>query len=302
MSQMEIELLSVIVPIYKKEATIRKELIKIYNILKQTPYNFEIIGVVDGTSLDNSLAEAKSVNKHRVKIYGYKNNYGKGQAVRYGMQKSIGDVICFIDSGGDINPQGIVMLLEHMKWYKADIIVGNKLHSASKVNYPTSRKLFSWVYSKFVKLLFGLKIMDTQTGLKAYKRKVLDKVLDVLVVKRFAFDIEILAVAHSLGFKKIYDAPVDVNLDYEGSSIMGIFTKNGLWLFIYDTLAVWYRLRILRYYRPEKENIRERKFNNDLEMYVNTGKMSDKNQAIVEKFDKILTSLRNFLGLRSDPN
>ena len=120
---MEIELLSVIIPIYKKEKTIRKELIKIYNILKKTPYNFEIIGVVDGTSLDNSFAEASSLRKHRIKIYGYENNYGKGFAVRYGMQKSQGDVISFIDSGGDINPQGLIMLLEHMKWYQADIIV-----------------------------------------------------------------------------------------------------------------------------------------------------------------------------------
>jgi glycosyltransferase involved in cell wall biosynthesis len=294
---MEIELLSVIIPIYKKEGTIRNELIKIYNILKATPYNFEIIGVVDGTSLDDSFNQARSVNKHRIKIYGYKNNYGKGQAVRYGMQKSIGDVICFIDSGGDINPQGIVMLLEHMKWYKADIIVGNKLHSASKVNYPTSRRIFSWGYSKFVKVLFGLKIMDTQTGLKAYKRKVLDNVLDVLVVKRFAFDIEILAVAHSLGFQKIYDAPVDVNLDFEGSSIMGIFTKNGLWLFIYDTLAVWYRLRILRYYSPEKEKVRERKYNEDLEMHVNTGKINDENRALTEKIDKILATIKKSIGL-----
>lgn len=133
---MEIKLLSVIIPIYKKERSIRNELTKIYNILKSTPYNFEIIGVIDGTTLDNSYNEAKSVSNDRIKIYGYPHNYGKGQAVRYGMQKSIGDVICFIDSGGDINPQGITMLLEHMKWYKADIIVGNKMHSASKVEYP----------------------------------------------------------------------------------------------------------------------------------------------------------------------
>ena len=120
---MEINLLSVIVPIYKQEKTIQKDLLNIYETLSKTPYNFEIIGVVDGTTLDNSLNEAKKIKKTNVKIFGYKNNKGKGQAVRFGMQKASGDIISFIDSGMDIMPSGIIMLLEHMKWYNADIII-----------------------------------------------------------------------------------------------------------------------------------------------------------------------------------
>lgn len=286
---MEIELLSVIIPIYKKEKTIKKELIKIYNILKQTPYNFEIIGVVDGTSLDNSYGEAKSLNKHRIKIYGYKNNYGKGFAIRYGMQKSMGDVISFIDSGGDINPQGLIMLLEHMKWYKADIVVASKMHPVSKVKYPFKRKVFSFIYYWFVRLLFGLRLRDTQTGLKAYKRKVLNIVLDKLVVKRFAFDIEILAVAHSFGFKRIYEAPVDVVLDFRGSSIVGLFTQNGIWRFVYDTLAVWYRLKILKYYRDGKNRIKV--YDPELGMHINTGDLDDDRQKIINLVDNAVNKL-----------
>ena len=271
--------MSVIIPIYKKEKTIKNELIKIYNILKSTPYNFEIIGVVDGTSLDNSYNEARSLKKSRIKIFGYKDNYGKGFAIRYGMEKSNGDVISFIDSGGDINPQGIIMLLEHMKWYKADIIVGSKMHSASIVKYPFARKLFSFIYYWFVRILFGLKIRDTQTGLKAYKRKVLNTVLDKLVVKRFAFDIEILAVAHSLGFRRIYDAPVEINLNFAESSIIGLFTQNGIWRFIYDTLAVWYRLNILNYYKDGKKRVAV--YDKELDLYINTGDIADDRQNII---------------------
>lgn len=288
---MEIELLSVIIPIYKKEQTIRKELIKIYNILKATPYNFEIIGVVDGTSLDDSYSQAKSLKKGRIKIYGYEQNRGKGFAIRYGMQKSIGDVISFIDSGGDINPQGIIMLLEHMKWYEADIIVASKMHSASKVIYPFKRKILSFGYYWFVRLLFGLRINDTQTGLKAYKRKVLDTVLDKLVVKRFAFDIEILAVAHSYGFKRIYDAPVEVKLDFEGSSIIGLFTQNGIWQFVYDTLAVWYRLNILKYYEKERKRIST--FDEELGLHINTGDIADKGQHIIDFVDDSVAKISN---------
>jgi len=267
---MEINLLSVIVPVYKKQKTIQKELEILSEVLNQTNYKYEIIAVVDGTSLDNSYQEAKKTKNSKIKVYGYKNNYGKGQAVRYGMQKAKGDVITFIDSGGDINPQGIIMLLEHMKWYNADIIVGSKLHSASKVNYPVKRKILTYGYYLFVKLLFSLKIRDTQTGLKAYKREVLEKVLPRLVVKRFAFDIEILAVANYLGFKKIFDAPVEVDMDFGQSSIVGIFTSNGIWSFVNDTLAVWYRLRLVRFYDNKAK--REKEINEDLGE-INTGRL-----------------------------
>jgi len=290
---MKIELLSVIVPVYKKQKTIEKELQDLSEVLGRTNYKYEIIAVVDGTSLDNSYEEAKRTDSSKIRIYGYKKNYGKGQAVRYGMQKAKGDVITFIDSGGDINPQGIIMLLEHMKWYNADIIVGSKLHSASKVNYPFKRKILTYGYYLFVKLLFGLKIRDTQTGLKAYKREVLEKVLPRLVVKRFAFDIEILAVANYLGFKKIFDAPVEVDMDFSESSIVGLFTNNGVWNFAYDTLAVWYRMHILNYYMDRNNRINV--YDEDLQMYVNTGDMKNRKQSIINLVNK---SFPQFIKLK----
>src|SRR5205085_11878020 len=105
------------------------------------------------------------------------------------------------------------MLLNHMEWYNADIIVGSKLHPVSKVNYPIYRTILSWGYRIFTSTLFGFRVRDTQVGLKFFKRKVVMDVLPRLVVKRFALDIEILAVAYSLGYKRIYEAPVKINFN-----------------------------------------------------------------------------------------
>ncbi len=303
---MQINRLSVIVPIYKKEKTIKAELETIYQTLKQTPYSFEIIGVVDGTDLDNSMEKARELKHKCIKIIGYKSNKGKGQAVRFGMQKAKGDIIMFIDSGGDIDPQGLIMLLEHMKWYDADIIVGSKTHPASKVHYPFSRKITSKGYFYFVKFLFGIKISDTQTGIKAFKREVLEKVLDKLVVKRFAFDIEILAVAHLFGFKKIYEAPVHINMDFSGSTItiLGIFASNGIWNFVVDTLAVWYRMKILNYYREGKNRIKV--YDPELKLDVNTGEMKGEKQKIIDyvnKISEIINIIKIKLNLtKNEPN
>ena len=72
----------------------------------------------------------------------------------------------------DINPNSISMILEHMEWYEADVIVGSKRHPASKVNYNWLRRIYSKGYFLLVRILFGLRLTDTQTGLKAFRSSV----------------------------------------------------------------------------------------------------------------------------------
>lgn len=262
---------SIIIPAHKQEKTIKMDLENIYNVMAQTRWDFELIVVVDGNA-DKTFAEANKVDKPNVHIYGYETNKGKGYAVRYGMARASGDYISFIDAGMDINPNGISMLLEHMEWYDADIIVGSKRHPASKVNYPFIRKIYSFCYHIIIKVLFGLNVKDTQTGIKVFKRAVLEKVLPRLLVKKFAFDIEILAVAYHLGFKKIFEAPVDINLDF-GKSHFGkfLFLDKNIRNMILDTLAVWYRLFIVRYY--EDTSVRKWVYDKELVMRINTGEV-----------------------------
>ncbi len=249
---------SIIIPIYKQEKTIKTDLENICDTMSKTRWKYEVIGVVDG-SPDSS--------------YKYDVNKGKGYAVRYGMARATGDYISFIDAGMDIDPNGISMLMEHMEWYNADIVVASKKHPVSQVNrYPTMRKVYSFGYFIMVKILFGLNIKDTQTGLKVYRRQVLEKVLPRLMVKQFAFDIEILAVARYLGFKRIFEAPVKVRLGFDNTtfSTMMIFDKY-IQAMVVDTLAIFYRLKIRRYYSDDSK--RKWVYDKDLEMRVNTGEL-----------------------------
>jgi len=265
----EKKIVSVIIPAYKQEKTIVEDIQRIVDVLSQTRWAFEVIVVVDGF-VDKTYENAKKLENLEVKVVGYKNNKGKGYAIRYGMARSLGDYIVFIDSGMDIDPNGISMILEHMQWYEADIIVGSKRHPASKLRYPFIRRFYSWGYSKFVKILFGLKVTDTQSGLKVFKREVLEKVLPRLLVKQFAFDIEILAVSKYLGFDKIYEAPIKIDWKKSNTNFTPflIFDKN-IRHMVTDTLAVFYRLRILNYYSDKSERLWI--YDKDLDMRVNTG-------------------------------
>ena len=246
MTGKKIRILSVIVPAYRQERTIAKDLNNILNTLDEglgRDYDYEVICVVDG-QLDKTYNEASKIKSGKLKVYEYKNNLGKGHAVRFGMSKARGDIISFLDAGMDISPKGIMMLLAHMNWYDADIIVGSKKHPVSRVNYPLLRSVLSWGYHLGVKILFGLPLSDTQSGIKIFKRKVVEKILSRMLVKSYAMDIEMLSVAKYLGFDRIYEAPIEVKFDKNSSAIKW---TTSFWM-AWDTAAVFYRLKILHYY------------------------------------------------------
>ncbi|MDP2684773.1 MAG: glycosyltransferase [bacterium] len=250
-SNQQPQLLSVIVPAYKQEKTIKRDLLNVIDTLGHglTNIDFEVICVVDG-KLDNTFKEARKIKSNYLRVYEYKKNQGKGYAVRFGMSKAKGDLISFLDAGMDISPKGIMMLMAHMDWYNADIIVGSKRHPVSQVNYPPLRKILSKGYHFGAKLLFGLALTDTQSGIKIFRREVVEKILPRLLVKTYAMDIEMLAVAKYLGFERIYEGPIEVRFVKSNSAI-----KWGtIFLMLWDTLAVFYRLKILHYYDDKNKN------------------------------------------------
>lgn len=260
------QLVSVIVPAYKQEKTIRKDLENIDQVLSQglQDFDYEIICVVDGM-VDKTFQEAEKARNFKIKVFGYERNRGKGYAVRFGMARAKGDLVSFLDAGMEISPMGIMMLMAHMKWYNADIIVGSKRHPVSRVNYPFLRHVLSIGYHLGVKILFGLPLTDTQSGIKIFKRKVLEKVLPRLLVKKYAMDIEMLAVARYLGFTRIYEAPIEVMFDKRTSSISWRVVLKMYW----DTLAIFYRLKLRHYYHDSNE--RKWRFDPELDFRVNIG-------------------------------
>lgn len=241
---------SLIIPVYRQEKTIIRDIRSIQKTLDKIRYDYEIIAVVDG-HVDSSYKKLKKHAIPKVKVVSYFRNQGKAYAVRHGMQRARGDYVMFIDSGMEIDPNGISMLLEHMEWYNADVIVGSKRHPASQVTYSNSRKILSYGYYLFVKTLFGVNIHDTQAGIKVFRNKVLVKILPKLVEKKFAGDLEMLVAARSLGFTKIYEAPIRLN--YRLSKVTSAATMSSIRGIFQDTLAIYYRKNIRKQYQPDKK-------------------------------------------------
>ncbi len=241
---------SIVIPAYKEENDIEECLTRIISFM-DVGYNYELLCVVDGR-LDKTEEIARKVEKkhpNKVRVFAYDRNMGKGYAVRYGFARSKGDIVGFLDAGFDINHNAIAVLLQTMFENNADIVIGSKRHRNSKLVYPWQRKIISYGGQIVVRLLFGLKISDTQVGIKFFKREVIEELTPRLVVTDFAFDIEILAAAKYLGFDKIYEAPVELNLNYNKvSSVISKGLAKSLFKALIDTVSIFYRLKITKYY------------------------------------------------------
>lgn len=238
--------LSLVLPAYKQENTIVKDIDTITGALTSAKIEHELIVVVDGFE-DKTYQKVNKLNRKNLVLIGYKINQGKGFAVKKGVEKANGDIIGFIDAGMDLDPKEITLMLDIMDWNKADIVIGSKLHPDSKVEYPVSRRILSWGYRSIVRFLFDLNVKDTQVGLKIFRKPVAKKVFKRIVENGFVFDVEVLAIAGMLGYNKIYEAPI--RLKFRQGSIASSNYWKHVMLFLISTFAVFYRMNIRHSYK-----------------------------------------------------
>ena len=240
---------SVIVPAYNEERHITDNVKEIIKVLDEVADDYEII-IVDDGSPDETYEKALEACGHlfHVHVVRSDSNLGKGNALKFGFQYVDGDLVAFIDADLDLPPIQILTLFNFLKENNADVAIGSKRHPASKLHYPPTRKLMSNVYYYLIKILFRLPLRDTQTGIKLFKFKVLEDVFPKVLAKKYAFDLELLANAHRLGYK-IIEAPIILN--FQRQSRIRIRDIRDILL---DTAAIFYRMHIVHYYDKRKAN------------------------------------------------
>ncbi|HMZ07785.1 MAG TPA: glycosyltransferase family 2 protein [Anaerolineales bacterium] len=236
--------LSVIVPAYNEGFHIYENLLKICSSLQKT--RFEII-IVDDGSTDATFDECKRAARvnHNIKPIRLKENVGKGASLFQGFEKARGEIIAFLDADLEIAPHHIVKLLTNMRKEKADVVAGVKDPGTNR--FPLPRQFVSWLYRQSVSFLFGLEITDTQTGIKLFKREVLEDAIPRMSVSRFAFDLELLVAASRFGYK-IVEAPVEVTYVRKGG--MGRMKFGNLFATFLDTLGIYFRASFWRWLEP----------------------------------------------------
>ncbi len=216
---------SLVLPCYNVGRVVLKTIdLAADTLRKKYGENFEIIAVDDGSS-DHSLKYLRlaAIREPNLKVIAYEQNQGKGYAIKTGFQKASGDFIGFIDADMDIPPQMLGRYINMMKTGKYDCLAASKTHKNSVINRPFSRRCVSKISREMIGLLFQLKGIDTQVGLKVFRREVIQDIVQNMSETGFAFDIEMLVLIRKAGHS-IDSAPVYIHQTCETSSVGAVST------------------------------------------------------------------------------
>jgi glycosyltransferase involved in cell wall biosynthesis len=221
-------------PAYQLGDVIERNISSVFELL--APLEPEVVVVDDGSTDDtaSAIARAKATHPGLVAVR-LPTNRGKGRALLSGFEASSGNHIVFLDADLDLPPDQIPDVLDHLD--RADIVVGTKRNSMATGAYPSLRRLLSRIFALATGGVFRLPVSETQTGLKAFKREVLEAVAGNVRIDRYAFDIELLVRARAAGFSMV-ETPVRLG----GRAAESSLRPSMMWSLAKDTarIAWWW--------------------------------------------------------------
>jgi len=206
----EVIKLSVVIPCYNEEKTLKKCVERVLNISSEF-LNLEII-MVDDCSTDRSpsIARKLTTDDERITIIQHDSNQGKGAALQTGFKNATGDFIAIQDADLEYDPNDILRLLEPLVNNQADVVFGSRF-----LPHGPHRVLYFWhsLGNRFLTLISNmftnLNLTDMEVCYKIFRREVLQNIN--LEEERFGFEPEITAKVARLGCR-IYE----VGISYYG--------------------------------------------------------------------------------------
>jgi dolichol-phosphate mannosyltransferase len=212
----------VIIPTYNEKENIERIIRKVFSLEKE----FNVL-VVEDNSPDGTAAIVKELMKEfdkRLFIMERKGKLGLGTAYIEGFKWGLDheyEYIFEMDADFSHNPDDLNRLYEAAAKVGADVVIGSRyIRGVNVVNWPMGRVLMSYYASTYVRMVTGLKIMDTTAGFMCWTRRVLETIdLDSIKFVGYAFQIEMKYTAHKLGFN-IVEVPIIFTDRTEGTSKM----------------------------------------------------------------------------------
>lgn len=202
--------LSVIIPSYDGEKRLGKTLPVVFDYLSKQSYDWEVIVVSDGSKDKTAeVAQAFAVSHPGFSVIVGAENYGKGYAVREGMLKAQGDFRLFTDDDNSTSIEQIEKFWPYLdRGY--NIVIGSIEVPGAKIfeHAQWYRRMMGHYSKLIIRIVAGLwGIRDTQRGFKCFTAKSTQDIFSRAKINRFAFDIEVLAIAKKLGYK-VKEVPV----------------------------------------------------------------------------------------------
>lgn len=202
--------ISIVIPAYNESKRLPLFLEHIARFIKNSRHDYEVIVVDDGSSDDTvKIAESFKTVLPSIEVLRISKNRGKGYAVKRGLLRSTGDMGLFLDADGSVRPEEIEKNLHYLTQGGYDIFVGSRVLTSREqvLEVRWYRKLIGRVFNFCVQTFLFKEIRDTQCGFKMFSRKAIRPLFARSYLKGFGFDIEILYLAHKMGYK-VKEGPV----------------------------------------------------------------------------------------------
>jgi dolichyl-phosphate beta-glucosyltransferase len=201
--------LSVVIPAYNEATRLPKTLRAVVGYLQRQKYTWEVAVVDDGSTDETpAIVKAASVVSPSVRLLHYGHNRGKGYAVRYGLLHTKGTYRLFMDADNSTT-------IDHFEKFLPlfdlgfDVVIGSRDVPGAYIGVHQA-KWKEWLGdlgNLWIRIWAIPGIADTQAGFKVFRDYVVEKVVPVLTIDRWGFDVELLAVSRRLGFK-ITERPI----------------------------------------------------------------------------------------------
>jgi len=192
--------LSVVIPVYNEVGTIRQVVQRVAAV----GLLLEIIVVDDGSTDGTGEVLDRLREEMDVILLRHSRNRGKGAALRTGFERATGDVVIVQDADLEYYPEEYPQMIELIERGMADVVYGSRFlgrHRVFMFTHFLGNKLINLVAN----ILYNTTLTDLETGFKAFRREVLDK----LRIKSddFAFEPEFTAKVFKLGYR-VYEVPI----------------------------------------------------------------------------------------------
>lgn len=171
--------------------------------------------VVDDCSNDGTQAAAEDAG---ATVLRHVINSGAGAATRTGLRyaEKFGDELAYVvtmDADGQHASEDVVRLVQFATEYHAEMVVGSRLHPGNREAMPRHRTLGNKGLNFVSRVLFGIKVPDTQSGMRLLDSRVVSKVADY-TIDRYGFCTEMLWLARRHGID-IAVMPISVRYSAE---------------------------------------------------------------------------------------
>jgi len=167
-SRLKPPFVSIVVPLYNEEESLRELTAKIVEVTIGMKKSFEIIFVDDGSS-DRSFDVLKELHAHdpHIRVIRFRRNFGKSAALSVGFKEASGEYVITMDADLQDDPREIPELIAAMG-DSYDLVSGWKKKRHDPISKTLPSRFFNYVTGKMT----GIPIHDFNCGLKAYRNVV----------------------------------------------------------------------------------------------------------------------------------